>query len=188
MGVVRLHSPVVSLLVNFALLLVTLLAVGVSVFAANFAKNQVDAARDQVDAAREQADIARDQAEVARQQVAEAKRANDLAEAHYEGQRARSAVVWHAEATAGWEAVRVINRGFDTAEDVFVRAGGAQEDWDHIDWEHEESHEVPPNEWFTFPLDGWVSPPDRLWVLWRGAGRPLAVEVEKGQRPGGLIH
>lgn len=166
-----------------ALLLSTLLAVAVSIFAAEFARRQAVAAGEQVAAAKLQAEIAREQAEAARQQVAEAKRANDLAERHYAEQRAREAVIWDAELSADWDSIRVINQGFDVAHNVFVQAVGTMDDWDHIDYKHEEGHEVPPNEWVSFSTHGWPSPPDRVWVLWDGAERPLAVQVKNGPGP-----
>lgn len=169
-----------GLVVNVALLMVSLLAVAVSVFSANFAKRQADAARDQ-------ARLAVEQAEAARQQVAEAKRANDLTEAHYQEQRSRSAVVWSAEVADGWKAVRITNEGFDTARGVLVLPVGTTDDWDHIDWEREEGEDVPPNESISFPLDGWPSPPERLWVSWDGAVQPTAVKVKRGQSPHGRL-
>lgn len=150
---------------------------------ADAAKAQVDAAREAVTVAREQARIAKDQAQAARQQVAEARRANDLAEARDR----RDAVVWSAITSRSGDAVHVINRGYEVARDVLIQAHGADEDWIHLDYDNIEGQEVPPNEWASFPLSEGDRPPARLWVLWRGAGRPHAVEVERGPRDAKLI-
>lgn len=155
-----------------------LFAAVIAVASAEFSRRQANSARRQADAAEEQVKQAEEQVAAAWEQVVEARRANEAAAA----ERARMAVRWTAKVEPAWESITVRNVGTDAAWGVQAQIGGTDEDWQRR-WEGQgdddyDVEEVRAGDYFPFNFDDELYPPRQIYVYWRGAPHPMAVEVE----------